>query len=114
MTNKPLEKKGDRIVCTFFNASVNNSDPKTKVLEPSKGDVGTVVDVKHIKNLANYGEGYWQIWIKWDSHNKEFPLIWGYDGFEKLHKYKNRHNEGSPYCIGCEEYQKGDKKNENI
>lgn len=81
--NKPIEKVGDRVVCTFFNNSVPNSNQESQSLEPKQGDLGTIVKIKHIKNLANYGEGYWQIWIKWDSHGKEFPLIWGMDGFEK-------------------------------
>ena len=72
-------KKGDKVKLTFYNPNVLSSEKHI----PQIGDTGIVLEVKHVKNLFNYGKGYHQIWVRW-SNGQEFGLIHEQDVYEVL------------------------------
>ncbi len=82
-----LPKVNERIECLCFNESVPNHDPDQvlKNFKLKKGDLGIVVEVKHIKNFFNNGNGYHQIFVKWDKYaERPFPLIAEQDAWRIL------------------------------
>ncbi len=82
-----LPKVNERIECLFFNETVPNSepDPQLKKFKLKKGDVGIVIEVRHIDNFFNNGKGYDQIFVKWDKYpERPFPLIAGQDAWRIL------------------------------